>query len=96
MSGPAGQRPVAGRLGDLAGVLAAALATWATRDDSKAQPEVREAANTAIDAIDAMLAELHKARQQLVGEIRESDDAATARAEALLARLRDESPGGRP
>jgi hypothetical protein len=87
---------VAGRLEDLAGVLAAALATWATRDDSKAQPEVREAANTAVDAIDGMLRELHKARAALVSEIRDSDDAAEVRARALLARLRREFPGSRP
>jgi hypothetical protein len=41
-------------------VLGVALATWATRDGSKAQPGVRQAANTAMDAIDAMLAELHR------------------------------------
>ena len=71
------------------GVLGAALATWATRDDSKAQPEVTRAGHTAVEAIDAMLAQLHRARQQLVGEIREHQDAGLARADALLARYRD-------
>jgi hypothetical protein len=84
------------RLDGRLGALGAALALWATRDDSKAQPEIRQAANTAMDAIDAMLAELHRARQQLVGEIREHEDAAAARVDAMLARLRHERPGGRP
>ena len=66
---------VPGQLEDHAGVLGIALATWATRDDSKAQPEVRQAANTAMDAIHAMLAELHHARASLVTEIRQADDA---------------------
>ncbi len=38
------------------GVLSIALGQWEDRDDSKAQPEVRQAANTAMDTIDAMLA----------------------------------------
>jgi hypothetical protein len=77
---------VPGRLDDHLGVLGVALATWATRDDSKAQPEVTRAGHTAVDAIDAMLGELHRVRQQLVTEIREHQDAAMARADALLAR----------
>jgi hypothetical protein len=71
-------------------VLDGALTLWADRDDSIPQPEVREAANTAMDAIDGMLRELHQMRSRLVGEIRESDDATTARAEALLVRIREE------
>jgi hypothetical protein len=66
-------------------VLSGALALWATRDDAKAQPGVREAANTAMAAIDTMLAELHSARSALVGEIRRADDATDARVDALLA-----------
>lgn len=76
------------RLENLAGELGVALATWTTRDDTKAQPAVRIAANTAMDAIDAMLAELYRARQQLVTEIRVSDDATAARVDALLAEAR--------
>jgi hypothetical protein len=68
--------------------LGAALATWATRDDRKAQPEVTRAGYTAVEAIDAMLAELHRTRQQLVTEIREAQAAATARVDALLAQHR--------
>ena len=60
------------------------------RDDTRAQAEVRRAANTAMGSIDAMLAELHQLRSRLVGEIRVSDDLAADRADALLARLRDD------
>jgi len=67
------------------GVLSVALAQWETRDDTRPQPEVRRAANTAMDEIDAMLAELHKMRSLLVGEIRDADDATAARVDALLA-----------
>jgi hypothetical protein len=80
---------VPGRLDDHLGVLGVALATWAIRDDSKAQPELTRAGHTAVEAIDAMLAELHRARQQLVTEIRQAEDAATARVDALLARRQD-------
>jgi hypothetical protein len=69
--------------------LAQALALWATRDDAKAQPEVRRAANTAVGAIDAMLAELHRIRSGLVAEARAADAAALARADAMLAKCRD-------
>ncbi|HEX5290975.1 MAG TPA: hypothetical protein VFX25_19110 [Streptosporangiaceae bacterium] len=75
-----------GRLAELAAVLAGSLALWATRDDTKPQPEVRQAANTASDAIDAMMRELYIARQRLGGEMRESDDAAMERSASLLAR----------
>ena len=43
-------------LHDRLGILGVALARWAERDDARAQPEVRQAANTTMDAIDAMLA----------------------------------------
>jgi hypothetical protein len=70
------------------GELETALALSATRDDTKAQPDVRQAANDAMDAVDAALRELHGIRALLVGEIRASDDATAARADALLARVR--------
>ncbi len=73
------------KLEDPMGVLAIALGRWEDRDDSKAQPEVRRAANTAMDAIDGMLAELHKMSSRLVGEIRDSDDARAAQVDAMLA-----------
>ena len=79
---------IPGRLDDHLGVLGVALATWATRDDSKTQPEVTRAGHAAVEAIDAMLAELHRTRQQLVGEIREHQDAGLARVDAMFAELR--------
>jgi hypothetical protein len=74
-----------GRLDEHNGVLGVALAQWMARDDSKAGAEARRATNTAVDAIDAMLAELHQLRARLIAEIRDSDDATAARADALLA-----------
>jgi hypothetical protein len=79
---------VHGKLENPAAALTAALGLWATRDDSKPQPEVRRAASTALDAIDAMLRDLHLMRARLVGEIREADAATAARADALLSRAR--------
>jgi len=76
-------------------VLAIALGQWEDRDDSKPQPDVRRAANTAMDAIDRMLRELHAMRSRLVGEIRQADDASAARADALLAACQGRY-GGRP
>jgi hypothetical protein len=63
-----------------------ALARWEGRDDTKAQPQVRRAANTAMDAIDAMVAGLYQMRSRLVTEIRASDDANGARVDAMLSR----------
>src|SRR6266436_1057808 len=81
-----------GRLGDEGhkGVLAVALAQWMARDDSKADPGARQAANTAMDAIDAMLRELYELRARLVGEIRAADDATAARVDELLRQCRGE------
>ncbi len=76
------------KLEDPMGVLAVALAQWEDRDDSKAQPEVRRAANTAMDEIDAMLAGLHQMRSRLIGEIRASDDANAAQVDAMLSARR--------
>ena len=90
---PAGHRTIGdacGRLDGYNGVLGVALAQWMARDDSRAEAEVRRAANTAMDMLDAMLAELHLLRSRLVGEIRESDDQAAVRVDALLARCKEE------
>ncbi|OZM75088.1 hypothetical protein CFN78_02625 [Amycolatopsis antarctica] len=66
--------------------MSAALSLWEMRDNTRAQPEVRGAANSAIHSIDAALRHLHELRHTLVGQIRESDDATAGRVDALLAR----------
>ena len=58
--------------------LGVALAQWAIRDDSKAQPDIHQVANAVMAAIDDMLAGLHRLRSGLVSEIRRSDDATAA------------------
>ena len=73
------------KLWDPLGVLSVALGQWERRDDSKPQPEVRRASNTAMDAIDSMLTDLHAMRSRLTSEIRQADDATAARVDALLA-----------
>lgn len=81
-----GLRDVARRLDGMTGVLGIAVAQWAVRDETKPQPEIRRAANTAMAAIDDMLTVLHRTRSQLVSEIRAADDATAARVDAVLAR----------
>jgi hypothetical protein len=68
--------------------LGAWLAIWSARDDSRPDAHARRCASDAVDTIDAALADLHRIRQQLVREIRDSDAASAARADALLERLR--------
>ncbi len=88
-------------IGDLAapldeelGVLNVNLAIWMARDDTRPQPEAREAANTAVDAIDAMLRELHAMRSRLASEIRQADDATGRRVDELLERSRRDRRAG--
>jgi hypothetical protein len=76
------------KLEDPMGVLSIALGRWEGRDDSRPQPEVRRAANTAMGTIDAMLRDLQQMRSRLIGEIRQADDATAARVDAMLARTR--------
>ena len=82
----------AGRLGDegRAGRLVFALAIWAARSDDRPDADARQAANTAMDEIDGMLAELHELRGRLVGEIRVSDDQTAVRVDALIGQSREE------
>lgn len=71
---------------DAAENLGVYLAIWAMRDNGKTNAMARQAANDAMDAIDAALRELHALRQRLVSDIRRYDDTADARLDALLAR----------
>ncbi len=61
------------------------LGIWAAREDGKPQAHARRCASDAVDAIDSALLELHGIRNRLIGELRVSDDATAARADALLA-----------
>jgi hypothetical protein len=76
------------KLEDPMGVLSIALGQWEDRDDTRRQAHLRQAANTAMDAIDAMLRDLHAMRSRLVGEIRAADDANAARVDAMPAKAR--------
>ena len=66
------------------------LAVWVAIWEARAEPDAhaRRCANDAMSAIDAALRDLRALRSRLVSEIRGSDEAAAARADALLARLR--------
>jgi hypothetical protein len=79
----------AGTRGQLA-ALETALELWAERDNTIPQPEVTRAGHAAVEAIDALTCELYSLRQRLIVEIRASGNAAIARTDALLARLRQE------
>ncbi len=57
------------------------LGIWEHRKEPDAH--ARRCANDAVDAIDAMMRDLHHVRQQLISEIKDSDDAT---ADAVLAR----------
>jgi hypothetical protein len=58
------------------------LAIWSARTEPDAH--ARRCASDAIDAIDAALGALHRIRARLVGEVRQADDRAAERADALL------------
>lgn len=66
--------------------ISGALAYWADRDTAKAQPEVRQAVNTAVESIDAALSTLHRIRRRLDHEMRQFDDAAVRRSGELRER----------
>lgn len=76
------------RIRDNAAALTLHLGQWAGREPDPPSPDARRAANEAVTDIDAMLADLYQVRQELLGEMRETDDAAAARVDALLARHR--------
>jgi hypothetical protein len=64
--------------------LAVWLAIWEARHEPGAH--ARRCASDAVDAIDAMLGDLHTIRATLVSSIREADDSNAARADQLLRR----------
>lgn len=78
---------VRSRLDDLGGY----LPVWSARTEPDAH--ARRCANDAMDAIDSIQAELHRIRARLITETRQADDDTAARADALLARIREGPPG---
>jgi hypothetical protein len=62
--------------------LGVCLAIWEARREPEAH--ARRCAADAMGEIDAMLTDLHEVRAQLISDIRTSDDATAARADALL------------
>jgi hypothetical protein len=66
------------------------LAIWQARHEPDAF--ARRCASDAIDAADNLLAAAHRIRAQLVTQVRRADDEAAARADQLLARMRDGPP----
>ncbi|MGH3192687.1 MAG: hypothetical protein ACRDOL_36655 [Streptosporangiaceae bacterium] len=67
------------------------LAIWEARTEPDAH--ARRCASDAIDAIDAALLGLHSIRAEPVTQVRRADDQSAARADELLARLRDARDG---
>jgi hypothetical protein len=63
------------------------LAIWEARREPDAH--ARRCASDAVDAIDAMLRELHAIRQLLISEVQQADPATATRVDALLARTDD-------
>ncbi len=58
---------------------------WDERGDEP-NPRIRRAGNELMDGLDKALAELHRIRARVVGEICDYDDATAARVDAMLAR----------
>jgi hypothetical protein len=71
------------------------LATWLAIWEHRKEPDAfaRRCASDAVDAVDAMLRDLYLIRGRLTSEIRQADDATAARADALLARMREDGEG---
>jgi hypothetical protein len=71
------------------------IGVWRAIWDARREPDAfaRRCAADAIDAIDTALAALHRIRAEWVSQVRQADDAAAARADQLLARMREGPPG---
>lgn len=76
---------MAGDLADHAAMLNVMLARWQARDDSRAEPGARRAADMAMTETGAMLRGLHELRARLAAEIRAHDRMHAARAGAMPA-----------
>lgn len=71
------------------------LAVWLAIWENRKEPDAaaRRCASDVVDAIDAVLRDLYLVRGRLVSEIRRADDASAARADALLATMREDEAG---
>jgi hypothetical protein len=71
---------------------AESIPVWVGIWQARAEPDAhaRRCASDAIDAIDQALAALHRTRARLITETGQADKLAAARADQLLARLREE------
>jgi hypothetical protein len=67
---------------------AESIGVWVAIWQARAEPDAhaRRCAADAIGAIDSGLAALHRVRAWLIGEVRQADDQAAARVDAMLAR----------
>ena len=68
------------------------LATWLAIWEARKEPDAlaRRCASDAVDAIDGAPRDLYLIRGQLTAEVRQADDATAVRADALLARMRED------
>lgn len=66
-------------LRDRTGILGGALVQWAERGTAPDKEAARQAGNTAVDAIDALLRDLFLLRGHPVREIRQAEAAARCR-----------------
>jgi hypothetical protein len=76
---------------DAVDYLGTGLAIWHARTEPDAH--ARRCASDAVDAIDGATNALFSIRSTLITQIRQADDQAAARADEMLARLRDGPPG---
>jgi len=79
----------ADRLVEQAETLTALLSVWSSRASTDDRAAARQAAGAAIDLVDALLSDLYSVRADLITETRCWDDLADARADALIAKLRE-------
>lgn len=77
-----------GRISEATAIMSFSLARWAGRDDHQPQPGVRQAADTALEAVAAMRKQLADIQSALIQQIAVTDAAAAARTLALVDRSR--------